>query len=118
MPGEYIDYDRLKAKNIRIITFAHNVEYEFQKDVLSKFGFLSKLEINRTYHYEKANLRKADRIISISPADYHLLQKSFNWTILYICRRLTFAQSIDGMIRTVNILYLTARWIFIQIITA
>jgi len=75
--GEYIDYDRLKAKNIRIITFAHNVEYEFQKDVLSKFGFLSKLEINRTYHYEKANLRKADRIISISPADYHLLQKEF-----------------------------------------
>jgi hypothetical protein len=75
--GEYIDYDQLKVQNVRVITFAHNVEYEFQRDVLSKFGFLSRMEIKRTYRYERANLRKADRVISISPADYRLLRKEF-----------------------------------------
>ena len=75
--GEYIDYDQLKAQKVRIITFVHNVEYEFQKDVLSKFGVFSKLEVYRTYNYEKVNLRKADQAISISPADCHLLKKEF-----------------------------------------
>ena len=76
--GEYIDYDGLKARNVRIVTFAHNVEYEFQRDVLLKFGFLSKLEINRTYRYEKMNLRKADRVISISPSDCRVFQEEFH----------------------------------------
>ena len=76
--GEYVDYEYLKEKNIRIVTFAHNVEYEFQRDALAKFGFLSNLEVNRTYRYEKANLRKADRVISISPSDCHLLKKEFH----------------------------------------
>lgn len=75
---EYLDYNILRNKGIKIILIQHNVEYLFRKDCLDKYGIFSWWEIYLTKQYEKNVLKKSNKIVTISPKDKEILKEVFS----------------------------------------
>lgn len=74
---EYIEINRVKNKNIKIITIEHNVEYLFRKDCLEKLGMFAAWEIYLTKKYEGKVLKNSNLVIAISPKDEEILKRKF-----------------------------------------
>lgn len=74
---EYIEINRIRNKNIKIITIEHNVEYLFRKDCLEKLGIFATWEIYLTKKYEKKVLKNSNLVIAISPKDKEILKRKF-----------------------------------------
>ena len=78
--AEYIDFETVKKKGIRIILVEHNVEYIYEQEALSKYGCLAWPEISRMKKYERTILPQADKIVTVSPVDKEILEKEFGLT--------------------------------------
>lgn len=78
--AEHIDFEIVKKRGIRIVLVEHNVEYIYEQETLSKYGWLARAEINRMKKYEREILPQADAVVTVSPTDQDILQKEFELT--------------------------------------
>ena len=78
--AEYVDFEIVKEKGIRIVLVEHNVEYIYEQEALSKYGCLAWLEISRMKKYERNILPQADMVVTVSPTDQELLEREFGLT--------------------------------------
>ncbi len=76
--SEYVDLYKLKQSNVKVILIEQNVEYVFVKDILCKYGILSRLEIMRTFKYEMNVIKDASSVYALSPKDADILNNTLN----------------------------------------